>query len=360
MASWGILSGMKVAAITCYAHPDYVRAVTIRRALQDQPNTKLFVVKNRHKGLLRYPEVTARLIWTRLRHRPDVYVLTFRAYEILPVAALLTWPKKLVFDEFLNPLEWLREDRKEWWAKLVPQRLLIGFYRLLLKRCALVLEDTDAHAQYSSQLLGVPHEKFIALPVGTDEKLFKPKQTAKSKDFSVFYYGSMLPLHGLDVVLAAAERLKDKPIRFVFAGGDKHTVAAVAAARNNGANIDHHAWIPFEKLADTARESHLTLGGPFGDTPQARMVVTGKTYQFLACGAPVLVGKTKASDDFKHKINCLMTPLGDSAAIAEQILWAYEHPKELERIAQAGHQLYTDMFSSKALAHQMSMILQKL
>ena len=351
---------MKIAVITCYAHPDYVRATTLRSALIAQPKTDVIIIKNRHKGLLRYPEVVARLIWLRITKRPDVYLLTFRAYEILPLAALLTWPKKLVYDEFLNPLEWLREERKEWWARLVPQKSLKSFYRSLIRRCSLVLTDTDAHAIYSQEILGLSSAKFVGLPVGADETIFHPLPTNKSKHFTVFYYGTMIPLHGIDIVLKAAELLKDKPVRFVFCGGDSITVRAVREAQAKGANIEHHLWLPFEKLADMARSAHLTLGGPFGDTPQASMVVTGKTYQFMATGAPVLVGKTKANSDFIHRNNCLMTPLGDPEELAKQIQWAQQNPKKLANIAKAGYELYCAKFSSTALATEVSTLLRQL
>ena len=44
----------KVCVITCYKQPDYVRAVTLRAAVVANPGAKLLVVKNSHKGALRY------------------------------------------------------------------------------------------------------------------------------------------------------------------------------------------------------------------------------------------------------------------------------------------------------------------
>lgn len=352
---------MKVAVVTCYKHTNYVRAITLRRAVAAVPKTEVLIVKNRHKSLLRYPEVIARLLWTRLRHRPDVYLVTFRAYEILPIAALLRWPKKLMYDEFLNPLEWLEEDRKEWWAKFIPKKLLKAFYRLLLKRCSLVLTDTDAHAASSSKLLGIAQDKFMSIPVGSDEDLFHPiKDRTLTKKFTVFYYGSMLPLHGLDVVISAAEEVRDLPVQFVLAGGGKPAQLAVQKANDNGAHVEYRTWVPYEQLAELAGRSHLTLCGPFGDTPQARMVITGKTYQFLACGVPVVIGKTLAADMFTDKKDCLITPLGDAKELASVIRWAYEHQDKLEAIGQNGYKLYAEQFSSDALAARMATILQRL
>ena len=352
---------MKIAVVTCYYQPDYVRAVTLRHAVADNPKHQLLMIKNNHKGLLRYPEVLCRLIWVRLTKRPDAYLLTFRAYEIFPFANILTWPKPLIYDEFLNPLEWLEEDRKEWWAKLVPKALLRSFYNLLLKRPVIVLADTDAHANYSQKILGLRSDKFVGLPVGTDESLFHPvKPVTQNGDFTVFYYGSMIPLHGLSVVLEAFERLKDLPIKLVFSGGDQATVNAVEAAKKRGAHIEHLLWIPYAELRDYVAKAQLTLGGPFGDTTQAKMVVTGKTYQFLACNAPVLVGETEVKTNFKDGVNCLSVPLGDAQALADKIEWAYNNPGKLETIRKAGRKLYEDEFSPASLSRQLGKILERL
>lgn len=357
---------MKVAVITCYRQPNYVRAVTLRNAIEAQDSTHMYVVKNSHNGLLRYLEVIAKLVWLRITKRPDVYLITFRGYEILPFVAVLTWPKVLIYDEFVSPLEWLQEERTEWWAKLIPRNVLKLFYRILLRRCKLVLADTEAHVDYSSKISGVPKSKFKSLPVGTDESIFKPapkeyKQAGNNgqqSDFRVFYYGSMLGLHGLDVVMDAALKLKDQPIEFVFAGGGQQAKQAIAEYQGKGAKITHHEWIEYSDLPKFAYRSQLTLGGPFGVSAQAKRVITGKTYQFLACQTPVLIGQNLTSGLFIDKQNCLSIPLGDAHALADKVIWAQQHPAQLKSIAAAGRELYDQNFSSSALATQMANLLK--
>lgn len=357
---------MKVAVITCYRQPDYVRAVTLRNAIEAQDSTQMYIIRNSHTGLFRYLEVIFKLVWLRITKRPDVYLVTFRGYEILPFVALLSWPKTLIYDEFVSPLEWLQEERTEWWAKLIPHSALKLLYRILLRRCKLVLADTEAHVDYSSKISGITKSKFKSLPVGTDESIFKPAPNGyidkvgndSQSDFKVFYYGSMLGLHGLDVVMDAALKLKDQPIEFVFAGGGQPTKQAIAEYQGKGAKITHHEWIEYSDLPKFAYRSQLTLGGPFGVSPQAKRVITGKTYQFLACQAPVLIGQNLASGLFIDKQNCLSIPLGDAQALADKILWAQQHPAQLKSIAAAGRELYDQNFSSSALAVQTAEILK--
>ncbi len=342
---------MRIAIITCYKDPEYVRAVTLRKSMDLIDNVDSLIIKNKHRGLIRYPEVIAKLIWIRLIKRPDAYLITFRGYEVLPVSNLITWPKPLIYDEFLNPLEWLNESRKESWARFIPQNFLKSLYRFLLRRPKLILADTTAHAKYSAKLLGLNDSKFMGLPVSTDESLFKPKLNRSTKSrFKVFYYGSMLGLHGLDTVLKATQKLKGKPIDFIIAGGGLATDELVRKYREDGSNLEYIKWIPYPKLPDYIHSSDITLGGPFGASVQAEHVITGKTYQFLACQSPVLIGQNKASLDFVDKVNCLSVPLGNHDALADSIEWAYKHPSKLEAIAKNGHDLYSNKFSNVAIS----------
>jgi glycosyltransferase involved in cell wall biosynthesis len=197
-------------------------------------------------------------------------------------------------------------------------------------------------------------ERYRTIPVGIDETVFDGKKTyqPQKKQFTVLYYGHMMALHGLQHVLSAAVFLKDQPsINFRIVGGKKQgkVAGACAAAAQAGARVTHESWLPFEALPKTIGEAGLTLGGPFGNTLQAGFVVTGKTYQALACAAPVLIGRNKVNEGFTDKKNCLMVLQADARALAEAILWAAEHPNELKEIGQAGRELYERHFSQKII-----------
>jgi glycosyltransferase involved in cell wall biosynthesis len=156
----------------------------------------------------------------------------------------------------------------------------------------------------------------------------------------------MTPLHGLSYLLDAAVRLKDRPdIIFNLVGGKEKGEAACKAAIEKGAHVQFDRWIEFEEIAKRAKAADLTLGGPFGKTLQSQFVITGKTYQFLAVGVPVLVGKNAVAGLFQDKQNCLLVEPADPQAIVDAILWASEHPRELQKIGTAGRELYEEHFS---------------
>jgi glycosyltransferase involved in cell wall biosynthesis len=342
----------KIAIVTCYHQPDYVRAQTLRAALSAQPDVQLVVIKNKHRGLLRYPEVLWQVWRVKRREKPAAFLLTFRGQEILPIMLVLAGRTPLWFDEFIVPAAYAKfEKHKKSPAIMVKHmlsRLGTPLYNLCLRRCARILADTAPHAELSAKFGGVNLSRYLAVPVGADENIFRPKQTAKADPFQIFYYSTgMQPLHGIPVVLEVAERLQDDPVQFVLAGGKLPMKQAVHQAQKNGANIRYESWMNIEDLAETMRASQLSLGGPFGGTRQARNVVTGKTYQSLACQVATVVGSGEATEvHFVDKVNCLMVPQGDADALAAAIRWAVSNQAQLPEIAAAGRALFEKEFSA--------------
>ncbi|HVI60854.1 MAG TPA: glycosyltransferase, partial [Candidatus Saccharimonadales bacterium] len=270
--------------------------------------------------------------------------------------------KPIVFDELINFTEWLVEHRRLTEGSR-PYRLFRRWNAWLVKRCRFILADTAAHAEYSSKLNMLSIDRYRVLPVCADETVFRPATTPAGprQPFTVVYYGSMLALHGLEYVLRAAERLKDRPdIEFRLIGGKPAVAQACREAAEAGARVRHEQWVAFEKLPAIVAGAGLVLGGPFGGTLQSRFVVTGKTYQALAAAAPVLVGQNEVHDGFADKRNCLMVPQADPAALAAAVSWAAEHPAELAKIGPAGRQLYEERFSQAVVNGLMKDIIKAL
>jgi len=340
---------MKIAIVTCYDQNDYVRARTLRTAFAAAPSVETLIIRNENKGLKRYLEVPVKILKARFKDKPDAYVITFRGYEMLLYMVLTLVRKPIIFDEMVNFTEWMVEH-KMFKEGSLPYKLFRWWYGRLARHAHVILADTEAHATYSASLNKLAFDRYITVPVATEESVFYPKPAQKTEPFTVFYYGHMLPLHGLQYVLDAAVMLKDNPdIQFHFVGGKDKVAVACEEAVKSGAHVMYEKWRQFEELPELARSAGLTLGGPFGNTLQSQYVVTGKTYQFLAVGAPVLVGKNQVNEGFVDKQNCLMVPQADAKALAEAITWAYEHPKELEQLGAAGRKFYEEHLSQQVV-----------
>lgn len=347
---------IRVCYVVCYKDPNYVRTNSLVNALASMPDVELTVVKNHHRGPLRYIEVPLRLLAARLKLRPDTFVIGFRAQEIFWALYPAMAGKRKIFDEFINLHDYLVDEHHIFKPGSLTVKVVDAYMRWVVGRCRTVLTDTPVHADLSSRIYAIDRRKFLAVPVGTDEDVFKPLPHKETKDFSVLFYGTMLPLHGLDVILEAAAKLKDKQnvkFRLVGARGNsemRRKINGFIADNGLGDKIELIDWIDYADLPASIAKADLCLGGPFGVTGQAGRVVTGKTYQFLAMARPAVIGRSPATGVFKDRKNCLLADRGSAQSLADAIAWAASHRRELAKISEGGRRLYEKEFSISRIA----------
>lgn len=357
---------IRVGYVLSYMMPNYVRTEVLLDMLSHE-GVEVRTAINTRQGFLRYPETLWKLLVVRFRYHPDVYILGFRGQELFWPVRLLTVGKPLVFDEFLNMYLWAVEEHR----LVKPSGPVAAFARLYTKLTYVasqkILSDTASHAAYSATLTKLPIAKFLPLYVGTNEALFSKKYVPHD-DFTVFYYGSkFLPLHGVNVVVDAFSFLKDLPVKLVIIGGSQKSTSTLQFTQKVKeleleSVVTHKLRVPYEELVNYSAQADICLGGPFGDTPQSDVVITGKTFQFLAMAKPVIVGQNAEATNagFIDKHNCLLVERGNAKALAKAIRWAYEHQRKLPAIGQAGSELYARRFSVTTQAPQLTAMLREL
>jgi glycosyltransferase involved in cell wall biosynthesis len=359
-------SKKRVCYVVCYKDPDYIRTRTLVNALSSLEEVNLVVVRNRYKGFLRYLEVPAKLVWVRLTFRPDVFVVGFRAHEIFWALYPSMAGRKIIFDEFINLHDWLVNEHKKISEDSYVTKLIDKYMRWVVRKSDLLLEDTDAHAKLAIQNYNIPSSKITTIPVGADEAVFSPREV-KNQQFEVLFYGSMLPLHGVDIVFGAIKLLvklnKIKGMNFTFIGGGQKMKAKLDdLGKNTGINeqISYIEWVELKRLPEQIAKCSVGLGGPFGNTSQAKKVVTGKTYQFLAMAKPVAIGRIENIQKqygFKDRKNCLLIEQGSVEELAGALAWAFKHKDKLHNIGSQGHVLYKEKFSSEVISKELMKVI---
>lgn len=339
---------MKACYVLCYYFPQYVRTQTLLDGMREIAELKTYTAINKSTGLWRYIETLLKIIVVRLTRRPDIYILGFRGYEVYWPVRLLTLGKPLIFDHMMSPYDSLLKEKKQVRAGSLLDKLIYLYERAILKNASGVLTDTTNHQLFFADLFNLEKSKFYPVHVSTDEKLFRPcTKTTKNELFQVFFYGSFLPLHGINHILTSASLVRDLPIEFYLVGGHKtnlnHFHDQVKILRLS--NITHVPWIPYQQLPTAIANADLCLGGPFGNTGQAQRIITGKTYQFLAMEKPTVVGTISPNPGFIDKQNCLLVPQANEQALAGAIRWAYNHQDALPAIAARGRAFYQENFS---------------
>ncbi|MCR5675865.1 MAG: glycosyltransferase [Lachnospiraceae bacterium] len=141
----------------------------------------------------------------------------------------------------------------------------------------------------------------------------------EQEPFIVLYFGTGLPLQGIDVILKAmaqAEReLPEQALQFIFVGGLKKTEREMFAEIPYAVHIP---WLSEEALRDVIAESDLCLAGHFreGDGKQDR-TIPGKAVIFEAMNKPMLLGDSTANHErYEADERHVFVRRGDAQALA--------------------------------------------
>jgi len=298
--------------------------------------------------------------------RPDlVWVPCFRQRDIaaagrfsrrhripLLVDPLISAYDKQVFErQKLNP-----ESRQA-------QRLL-QWERNLFKDANCLLVDTDAHAMFFQEILGVERSRIVVVPVGAEESLFKPSaQTHRESDkpIQVLFYGSFIPLQGPRVIVEAARRYCGPRLEWRMIGDGPLLKEMRTLAKGND-SISFEPWVPYADLPGRIARADILLG-IFGDTPKAARVVPNKVYQASACGRPVV---TMASGAYPEALleeedsGFFWVHADDAQELADVVGRLAGNPEALSHIGQAARRSYEKYLSVANIRTQLAEVLGRL
>lgn len=356
-------SPIKICYILSYRDPKYIRAQSQIAALSRCSGFEIILATNTSKGVLRYLQTAIALIKAKIQKKPDIYILGFRGHEIFWLVRWITKGKPLIFDALMSPYAALKFEKKSGQISNIVAPIVHALETQVLKKSDFVLTDTRLHQGFYKQQFAVAESKIFTLPVGAQEAGIKKTLCKPNPNrFTVLFYGSFLPLHGVDVIVQAAGLLRAYPIHFQFIGGKPKQIAQLhdLCRTHQVTRYQHRLWAPFEQLIkQEIPQASLCLGGPFGNTPQALRVITTKTSQCLALGKPTIVGKINEEIGFKDKVNCLLVEQGNPQALADSIRWCFENAHELTEIGKQGQALYQDTLSVAVIAKQLEAIIKQ-
>lgn len=285
------------------------------------------------------------------------YLFTVKSYDIMmvgyighmdmPLAWLLTrLPRRpLVFSPLISLYDTLVDDRKSFSEGSAMSRFLRWLDRWTCDIADLILLDTEAHIDYFVETFELPHDKFVRVFVGANEQVFTPRPRTRPQDtFQAIFVGKFTPLHGLPVMLQAAQRLKDLPdliFHFVGAGQLSHEIRRMADELGLS-NVQFLDWVEYEQVPDCLAQADVCLG-IFGATDKAGRVIPGKLYEALSVGKPIITSDSVAVRELlTDGENAILCTRNDPDALSEAIRRVYNDRPLLDRVAEGGRATYLE------------------
>lgn len=271
--------------------------------------------------LVRVLTVYFGLLATSMKAFDSVFI-GFSPQLVIPVWFWKFRKNEVYIDFFISMYDTFVMDRQ----KFAPNSVVAKVFRILdgftLKKAHHVIVDTKAHGDYFVEDFGVDTDKIEVMYLKADTSIFYPREIEKRNDiqgkFDVLYFGSVLPLQGVEVVIEAARKLADeKDIHFTIIGPIKGKVEKFESD-----TVEYINWLSQPDLATYIAMSDLCLAGHFNaEIGKAKRTIPGKAYIYEAMEKPMILGENSATRelyqaDDKH----YFVEMGNAQKLAEYIL----------------------------------------
>jgi glycosyltransferase involved in cell wall biosynthesis len=295
----------------------------------------------------------------------DVLIVGFAGHFDIFLAKFLNLFRKrlLVFDAFISLYDTAVNDRKIVLPHSLKARLLWLIDKYACSLADLVLLDTGAHINYFVNEFRLKPDKFLRIPVGEDDEIFKPANCLKkSNKFNVVYFGTYLPLHGTEFIVQAAGLLQDiNDIHFILVGsGPDYDNINNLAKNSQLKNVEFITdWQSYNELKEIISQADICLG-IFGTTEKAKRVVPSKVFVSLAMAKPIITGDSLAVREFlRHRDNALLCKMGDAHAIKQGILTLKNDERLMLFLANNGYEYFKNNFSPQKIGERLLVTLEK-
>ena len=331
---------------------------SLRRVGVDVRERHVAVWDGRRDNWRAGPGAAARLALAELRllQRPraefDAVIVGYPGHFDLTAARRAARGRPVVFNPLVSLSDTFVGDRGRFRAGSPAARALAAVDRRALRAADLVVADTRANADHLAELAGSPPDRVEVAFVGAEERVFGPGW-APAEPFTILFVGKLIPLHGLETVLAAAREAPELRFRLVGSGQLEQLV------RGRPPNVDWLPWVEYVRLPAELHRAGCALG-IFGTSAKAQRVIPNKAFQALACGTPLVTADTPAARELLvDRESALLVPPGDAAALAGALRRVAGDLETAQRLSGGGRAAYEAHASEQVLGRRWRELLER-
>ena len=314
------LVGKKVLFITT-KNTDYLRNTQETDIISGSAEDITVLGSGDKSYVKRLIKVYFKLMTMRMKKFDTVFV-GFSPQLIIPLFKFKFRGKTVISDFFISVYDTMVNDRKKFKPRSFMGKICRWVDKKTIKGSDYTIVDTKADRDYFAEEFGLNPGKTDVLYLKADNDIYYPrekKKPEKLKDkFTVLYFGSILPLQGVEVITDAMDILKDiTDMQFIIIGPIGKNIRHIESE-----NIKYINWLPQDKLAKYISYADLCLAGHFNkDIDKAKRTIAGKTYIYENMKKPMILGENSANHElFREDETHFFVEMGDAGKLADKIL----------------------------------------
>jgi len=275
-----------------------------------------------------------------------IYIPPFRHQDVKLIKRYTDKP--IIFDPLISKFMTKVFDYGHFWKAPIKYWLdFIPFHRV-----DILLADTLLHKKYFSKTFFISENKIKVLPIGVDTSLFSNEKIKTSKEvFKVGFYGSFIPLQGVDVIIEAAILLKEnKDILFELIGnGVQFEAVKKKIKKYNLTNVSLIGWVKYEELNVEISKFDLCLG-VFGKSFKTDIVIPNKVWHYAAMGKCIVTKNTLGiKEAFTENENIVLIE-NSPKVLADTILELKKDSSKIDQIGSNANVLIENNYTENHIA----------
>jgi glycosyltransferase involved in cell wall biosynthesis len=287
----------------------------------------------------------------------DYMIVAFPGQEIMFLARLICW-KPIIFDVFTSHYMGYILDRKYF----SENSLRAKYYRFMdtwsCKLANIILLDTQAHIDYFVKEFNLPAAKFRRIWLGANSELHHPVPKQDRDTFSALFWGSFIPLQGVEYIIRAAKILENEPIVFNLSGrGQTYEYNKKLADDLKLKNVNFLGRTSDEELAGYIRDADVCLG-TYSDGLKADITIQNKIFESLASKKTIITEKTTSIQELLNDgQGVLWCNKADPVDLAKKILTLKNNSELNQKIAEEGYKLFLEKLTPYKIGQDLVKIL---
>lgn len=293
------LEGKRVLFITT-KNIDYIRNSQEIKILAQRASSVTQIYSDKKKYIGRILEIWIRLLKVKW-HDYDTIFVGFAPQLVFPFYCKFS-RQVVIIDFFISVYDTLINDRKKFGKRSGVAKCSHWLDKYVIKKADYIITDTRADAAYFIKEFQGNQAKFETMYLKADSTIYYEREQNKPRNlkdkFVVLYFGSILPLQGVEVVLRAIALLRDRDdIYFQIIGPISNEYEKPIQD-----NVEYIDWLSQECLAEYIANADLCLAGHFSkDIDKARRTIPGKAYIYEAMGKRMILGENEANRELFHE-----------------------------------------------------------
>ena len=277
-----------------------------------------------------------------VHNMPDVLVFSSLVPKILGAKVILDLHDPM--PELMMTIFGLREHSRAVWFLKVLEKWSLRF-------ADAVLTVNEACKKIFSAR-SCPPEKISVIMNSPDEGIFKYREPLRqglaerdpSKPFVVMYHGSLVERHGLDLAVAAVEKINNTVPRLelrVYGRSTPFLEQVMDSVRKSKVSdtVRYMGSKSLEEIAEAIRQCDV------GVIPNRRSIFTElntptRIFEYLSQGKPVIAPRAPGILDYFGPQELTLFELGDADDLAAKIEYVFRHPEEIVSVVDRGQEVY--------------------